>query len=310
MAGILSKEWLNDNLSKAYPLADNTGGSASTLPPSLLVDGVVIAETPGVVSARISSLKVSDTVWSMSLLVTYRNTQQVDTPVNYEDIITVSLDSDKNTVAKFLKSVDGKTISGSFTIGCPDAVADWPAITYFLNSDTGLHPSVIHELTDLFLTGIKVGDTVLTGEIELIAGDGIELSVDENTNGIRITNTKYAVDNTIIYDDQSLLDAVVARYGAPIRSISGVLPDADGNINIVVPAEYSAVDEYVSIAASNSEAGVLTIALAKDPCLNINDIQVAVDNLDALNERAAKLDAGVKALDSALNRLATQMSRM
>ena len=312
MAGIFSVEWLNANMSKAYPFDDTVGGSPEALPSDLLVDGLIISESPNIASAFVSNVFVGDTGWGLGITVTYRESATETVEVIFNKLIYVPFNAQQFTAVDFDNTVDGYHISGSFTIGNADSIANWPADSSLTSESGELSPAIIHALSGDFIRGIQVGDVTLTGEIELVAGDGIELVVDQDTNSIKIVNTKYQLNDSTdlkITGDKELLAAITSQYGTPIRTICGVLPDDGGNIDIKVPTDLDG-STFVSVERVNSDAGTIVLGLDPNPKLYMSDIEVVVDNLAALNDRASILDAGIKSLDSAINRLATQMTRL
>lgn len=303
----LSKEWLNANQAKAYPLKSETGGVAGTLPCDLLTAATILVEDPAIRQIWISGIMVTDLSWSLSLKVATQN----NTTINFPDIVTVSRNSEQYSVAKFTAANGGVCLCGSFTVGNPDAVSKLPSGMSVLSLEQGeLDPSTISDISGLVLMGIRVGDTLLTGEIELVAEDGIELVFDETTNKLTIVNTKYSIpsENLEITSDTELLDQIQSTYGKVITTINGVEPDAAGDIKLVLPT--TEADDRIYIAAEPLSDGALTLSITKDPYVSIKSIETLAQNLEQLSIRAAKIDSSIKEADAAINSISTQMTRL
>lgn len=318
MADTYAQEWLNANLSRSYPLADEVGGQTNTLPCTLLVDCRLIHDCYDLYDAYISRLEVSEVGWTASLTFTAVQNDG-DTPAEYtaDRLIAVPYDTERNGKVPFNQSIGttGISIAGSFTIGKATAVDSLPNSNEYTLADTKLSPAVITSISGLCIKAIKVGDELFSGVVELVAGDGIELetSVDEDTKvtTINITNTKYSLPeaNQEITDDEGLAERLVAIYGPPITSINGVRPDTNGNIGIVYPKAESDGVSY-AIITEGIGAGRLALTLTPDPCVDKGAITTIIGNLSQLNLRADKLDTGIKELDTAINTVATQMTRL
>jgi hypothetical protein len=317
MAHTYAQEWLNANLSRSYPLADEVGGQTNTLPCTLLVDCRLIHDCHALYDAYISKLEVSEVGWIASLTFTAVQNDG-DSPTEYtaDRLIAVPYDTERNGKISFNQSIGttGISIAGSVIIGKATAVAGLPSSNIYTLADTKLSPAVITSISGLCIKAIKVGDELFSGVVELVAGDGIELetSVDEATKvtTINITNTKYSPPeaNQEITGDAALAKRLVALYGPPITSINGVTPD-EGNIEISYP---TASDDGVSlgVVVDNTGVGRLALTLTPDPCIDKEAITTLIGNLSQLNFRADKLDTGIKELDTAINTIATQMTRL
>lgn len=319
MSNAQSIEWLNANLSRSYPLADEVGGQPNTLPCSLLVDCRLIHDCYALYDAYISLLEVSEVGWTASLTFTaIQNEGDAAAEHTAERLIAVPYDTERNGKVTFNQSIGttGISIAGSFTIGEATAVASLRSANSYTLDDTKLSPAVITSISGLCIKAIKVGDELFSGVVELVAGDGIKLEthVDETTKvtTINITNTKYSlpVQNQEITNDDQLVDSLVDRYGIPITSINGVRPNEKGNIDIVYPSESATSDGVSFVVVDGTGAGRLALTLTPDPCVDKDAINTLIGNLDQLNLRADKLDTGIKELDTAINTIATQMTRL
>ena len=330
MATSKSLEWLNSNLSRAYPLDDTTGGSENTLPSQLLTGATIVHNCAEITDLYISSIEVTDVGWAISLAFTARlNTGS--SPANYtvSRIISVPFNSAMGAEVRFTRYADETSavvLAGSFTIGVATAVSGLPFVTNFALEDTKLSDLTIVSLYNIGVidpgtggsnspitegnTVLKVGDVYLSGEVELIAGEGIEFIVDRNT--LEIINTKYSIpeENLEIVNDQSLLQQLLEVYGRPVVSINGVKPNEEtGDISIAYP---KSAEDSVGFAVNVEDAttGRISITLTPDPCVDAAAIDRIIQNLSQLNIRAGLLDTGIKTVDTAINNVATQLTRL
>lgn len=309
MAHTASQEWLNANLSRAYPFAESTGGVVNALPSAFLVNGCLLYDCSGagkevtLESAFIHHMTCDDRGVRLGL------TCHISTNTNliFDDLLFISYGAERNATVNFMSELNGVTVSGTFTVGDAKVMERYSGY-YDIDETAGaLCPSVLHDISGLYVTAIKVGDSYLTGEVELVAGDGIEITADDGR--LVITNTKYTVpdDNQIITADSSLLETVIDTYGRPIKTLNGVSPDEDGNISVVTSEAAAGGDSIIVGTAGN---GTITLELKKDPCVEDGAIESLSEKLGQLNERCSRINTSQLALDNAVNNLATQLTRL
>lgn len=311
MSNLFSMEWLNANLSRAYPLDDSTGGAEGTLPSSLLVDAKILYDSVEIYDAYISHVSITEVGWTLSISCMYRSTDGTEQPAVFNDLVAVPYDTERNGVVKFAGAVDGVAISGSITVGDATAIAHWSPETDLDISNGRLAVPVLVHMDELCVTAIKVGNTVLSGTVELVAGPGISFTVDESTNTLVIENYNYAIPegNLDVVDDNSLIDNLVSRYGRPITSINGVAPGNLGDISFLVPVTEAEDTDY-HIAVDSAGPGTVSLKLHVDPTVDAGVIDSLSEGLEQLNERASRLDTGIKEVDTAINGVATQLTRL
>ena len=302
----VKKEFYNANASKAYPLDQSTGGVPGTLPCGLLVDAYLLVdgEDAEEYEAYISSIEVSSTGFTLSLSVSTGNRTY-----SFERVLYCAFINPRNTEISFIAADGDISVAGAFTIGDPTLIRDWPPETELTEAQTLLSPLVIKNVNGLFITSLIVGDTVVTGgPVELVAGDGIELSVTGST--ITISNTRYSLNGGTVSTSAELVSEAVAIYGEPVRSINGVAPDDNGNISIVVPVTETSDRYYIQPSNEASGTGSITIAINRDPCVENDTVDALMQNISELNTRASRLDDGIKALDNGINAITIQLTRL
>ena len=117
--------------------------------------------------------------------------------------------------------------SGYITIGAKDALNDYQGSNTFTSSTAKFEDSLVVCKSPPAVSGIRVGDTVLTGMVKFTY-DNINEVVDANAETLNLS-----VDNVNLIlsknDVSSKLENCPTKY---IGSVHGVQPDSNGNINI------------------------------------------------------------------------------
>lgn len=309
MAHTSSKEWLNANLSRAFPFAESTGGSSKALPSSFLVNGFLLYDCSAlgktvIDSAFVHCINCDDQ--GVRIGITCKASTKEEYP--FDDLLFISYGSERNASIPFMAESNGVTLSGKFIVGDAQVMERYSGV-YELDSSSGeLCPSILHDISGLYVSALKVGDVYLTGEVELISGAGIEFSANKETNTLTITNTKYTISGGTITSDDELLEAAVEAFGTPIKKINDKSPDADGNFSFV--GSDSNIDGQDRIIVSETGNGTITLELQKDPCVDDDAIDKLSTKLGQLNERCSRINSSQLALDTAVNNLATQLTRI
>jgi hypothetical protein len=168
-----------------------------------------------------------------------------------------------------------------------------------------------------------------TGETWSVDPGSVVLSNINTDPIITIKSVEYTPPeaNLEITSDAELLEESIKAYGAPVRTINGVLPDESGNITIQ-PDNVNVVgkcdddrhhdDEsqneerfYACIAGINTAAGAIKIALSQQiQCEDTAIIDTVMTNIAQLNERASEIAELITRLDAAQSGLATRIEEM
>lgn len=226
-------EFIEDNLYKRYPLTEDFSDPGTFLiPDSFLADVSLCVFNMD--RAGSSSYKYSIHISRISV---------------YPDYIYVTL-SDKVTGAalgksdpipvglSLVNSVEDRTIpirpvsdipiNGEFIIGTCEDIIKYQG-NHTISAEYGLlFPSTVM-ISQPCVTGIRVGDTVATGDVVIEAGDNVDISYDDNSNTITISATAPA---NKIYTDEDLVAYIKEKYGNCITTINGILPDENGDFKI------------------------------------------------------------------------------
>lgn len=128
---------------------------------------------------------------------------------------------------------------------------------------------------------IKIGDTYLTGLVQIKAGKGILINVSANTDGSRLVT--FDIDQNTAYSGmmsvQQAVQTIKNQLGLPITTINGVKPDAAGNINI-------AGIDCVRVGGKAGTVGSVTISnTCAKPCCDSTKSNTLSQQLDILKQQ-------------------------
>lgn len=128
---------------------------------------------------------------------------------------------------------------------------------------------------------IRIGDTYLTGLVQLKAGKGILINVSSNTDGSSLVT--FDIDQDTAYSGmmsvQQAVQTIKNQLGLPITTINGVKPDAAGNINI------TGVD-CVRVGGKAGTVGSVTISnTCAKPCCDSTKSSTLTQQLDILKQQ-------------------------
>lgn len=128
---------------------------------------------------------------------------------------------------------------------------------------------------------IKIGDSYLTGLVQLKAGNGVLINVSANTDGSSLVT--FSLDPQTAYSGmlsvQQAVQTIKNQLGLPITTINGVKPDAAGNINI------TGVD-CVRVGGKAGTVGSVTISnTCAKPCCDSTKSSTLTQQLDILKQQ-------------------------
>lgn len=311
-----SREWLNANMSRAYPFDDRTGGAVGALPGPALVDGFILTTgfeiEEGTAEWVFYVSGIDNTGSSVLLSITAARGNDL---VVFSNAVAIH-DIDDFAVIEFSAHEDSYTICGSFTVGLASVLRSIPSNTSLSPESAKIAPYIIHRVDGLCVTGIRVGDTLLTGEVTLAAGDGIELVPNGNTIVISALNYQPPPENLAVIDDRTLVTKLVELYGRPVLSVAGVRPNCEtGAIRIQGASESTTTSnasnvDYVVPVPGADGSGVLYLKLDRDPMLDKDYIVTLTTNLTQLDQRLGKVDSTITAVDKVVASVATQLTRL
>ena len=310
----LLPEWLNANYHKAYPFDESTAAVPGSFPSTFLLDMQLLTGGPvdpdhtyisrvendgSAISLYISTIN-NDVITELGLLakIPFNTVPETDIPV-------------------MLKNADaGVLLDGYITIGIADISSSFPNAVTDVSEDNGkLYSGVVVPVTN-WTSGMIVDGQLIAGDVNLIAGDGIQfrvttMTVDGVEQPVVYIDCVDSVGSTegSINSDKELADYIYGTYGMPIYSINGVYPDASGNIQIKVTEAAAEEDVTPSITITPAGTGCLVINDARTkPCCTLDDQQLVIDNIAAVNDRAARIEATITAVETNLNGMSAQLA--
>lgn len=298
-------------MSRAYPFDDSTGGAVGALPGPALVDGFILTTGFEIAEWVFYVSSIDNTGSSVLLSIT---AVRGNDSVVFSNAVAIH-DIDDFAVIEFSAHEDSYTICGSFTVGLASVLRSIPSNTSLSPESAKIAPYIIHRVDDLCVTGIRVGDTLLTGEVTLSAGDGIELVPNGNTIVISALNYQPPPENLAVVDDATLVTELVELYGRPVLSVAGVRPNCETGAILIQGAESAATSnasnvDYVVPEPGADGSGVLYLKLDRDPMLEKDYIVTLTNNLAQLDQRVGKVDSTITAVDKVVASVATQLTRL
>lgn len=302
----ISSEWLDANKSRAYPFDDECADAPGRLPTEIFTDAFFAVSGLGG-----EPLYMSRLVLGANSFQVYVATESVDIGL----IADIRYDTpERSQIVVSVDNGDGVKVSGVLVLGDASVVKTLPADNVLDLSNGKLFLGCVRELTVTGIRGIKVNNTIYSGVVDLVAGDGITLDVESSQSETKIyikaKDRTLPTANTLIVSDKTLLHEITELYGPVVSMINGVKPDSKGNVTLAYPDDGQG---YVAFPSSDSESGG-TIIL-KDSSTNVVECENALvksimANIDELNNRAARLADTVNALDTANNVMSVSLSRI
>lgn len=286
-------EWLNHNANRSYPLDDKATGidtsGAFTLPKAFLLDLAWPVHA------------AFDQPYDRFHIVNLISTGQiVICNIGYTDSTNVSrvvgsfqVERESHTpgaayrivgVGEYWDSV------GHVSIGDLDSFAFQGGSFVFDLAGARLAPTCIRPALRgvsalRTRTGLDVSD-LITGDIRLEAGSNIRLTVDADTNTIRID----AISGVGL-EEQCDCAAV---SGIPIRTINLIPPDADGNFTLVG-------DDCITLTEMLS--GLQLKDECSSACCGCDELTVIVDTVETMEEKIAAVERARDELRQAITQM-------
>ena len=318
--GRLLPEWLNANYHKAYPFAESTAGISGGFPSTFLLDMQLLTGGPiNVDRTYIGRVEQDGSSVSLYLFTVPTDT---NTPTELGLLARIPFNTAPETdIQVELKNADtGVLLNGYVTVGIATDIS-WifPNAVTEIAEDAGLlYEGVVIPVTN-WTTALIVNGELVSGDINLVAGSGINFRAGTLTqNGVQVPVIYVeCVDsiqgNSDITTDQELADYIYSKYGRPVCSINGCTPNlSTGDIQIqikTVDATTSDDTTNPSVTISSGGTGYLTITDNRTaPCCTLDDQQIVIDNIAAVNERAARLENTITALETNLNGISAQQA--
>lgn len=234
MGSIVSiyEEFIGGNLDKRYPLIDEDGNSEFRIPDSFLAD---LKLTIGMMDKPSEDSYTFNTY--VSAIKVYPDYIYVEISIDgvglvaKSDPIPTSLRLGDTVYSRqiSIRPVGTTPVNGTLVIGTCEDIIKYPG-AWTISKDHGLIFPANVQFMPSVITGIRVGDDYITGDIVLESDDNIDITYDESTNTIKFSLKNNLTEGPITIDD--FLEMVSDKFGKPIITINGIKPDGNGNIQI------------------------------------------------------------------------------
>lgn len=287
-------EFIGDNLYKRYPLVDTPESySGFELPDSFLADATIMIgamDRTGDESYRYSIYISKVEVHVDYIYLTFADSRGSDIAESDPIPVDLTLSDTVNDRTYKINPTTNLPIQGAVVVGTCEDIVKLPGIHEMKSEYSLLFPSCVATVPPAVI-GIRVGDTIFDGVVTLEAGDYIDISYDTDNKKITIAYDPTNGPADLVYNEDSLLNAITAKYGKPIITINGeVKPDENGNIGIN-PTDCFMVETDTgnhSISMYNPCANPCSSYEFLDNALvRINDLNKSVSLLKSMNDSVA-----------------------
>jgi len=293
-------EWLNQNSTRRYPIADDatcvdqTG--SFTIPTDFLV-GMDLPIHSAIEAApnRFFIRQIGNYPMGCSIMVAY-----VDNDDGIVPVANAFMPSQpqRNTVYALGGVEPFEDTVGNVVVGRSGTIANQPAGQWTFDPPaTWLELDVVRPILrgvqSLVLVNNGQRSVPITGDVELIAGSNMRITpifVEGERPKIRFD----------ALSGEGLMEACIcvgdSANAPPIRSINGVFPDINGNLQLVG-------DQCLSV--TGIEGGLQIEDKCCKPCCGCEELEVLVRTLERLNTQRATFEQFMAALSSSVESFST-----
>ena len=270
-----TEEWKSVRASQKYPIADDASCISEqkvALPNNFLLDVRIITPASNTLAGTfyISRVYSNATCYIIQISYLQNNESKVCLQATVSNKLTLK-DIDDDFVS-FVNIYKDKTsplarITGTCCVG--QTLNSFKQNLKFDAEATELNKSCIIDIQNTCLQAIKIGNTVLTGIVELKGSEGI--IIEEQDQGIIFKVSANYIKEQI----RTYYADLTEQYKASIKTINGIKPDDNGNINIIGL-------DCVSVSSSSDDValnGTITISNpCSKPCCSISQDVVQIQN--------------------------------
>lgn len=302
----VASEWLDANKSRAYPFDESCADSPNRIPSEVFTDAFFAVSGVGY-----ESLYVNKIVQGPTSFQVYVRTESKEIGLLSDILYTTP---ERTQLSVDIDTGDGITLSGLLVVGNVTAIKSMSPITDMDISAGRFFNGCVRDFTTGGVQGVKVGDKIYRGIVNLVSGEGITLSTETNpTNGetkivIEAESRKVPDDNLIIRDDITLLKELWNLSGPLVHTINGVTPTADGDIILAYPS----ADGAKGFSPFGTDAGTIILQDYSGESGSCEDdlVESIMSNISELNDRSARIAETVTAIDTANNVMSVSLSRI
>lgn len=284
MARISNQEWLNSNSNRVYPFREGASLSNGTdsIPKDFILD-MILSGTNEQLIYRINYIEILSGAIQIGLS---------DSSGSFLGFVNIVTPVTSKYLVQFFQPIAGVSVRGKVTFGPGiSEVSSWSEGRHLFGfSSSTLEDSILvptPALPNVVTSLAKFGDTerLFTGDVKLIEGSGISIQPVAPMNGFIFSAAK--VFKADCPEDLAKLD----RCQRCIKTINGILPREDGNIDIVGT-------EHISVTNDSANHQIF-ISFNGD----VNCCCIACDELDTLQQQVTQLQNGVNTMSAIVNQI-------
>jgi len=291
---VSNQGWYNRNEGRNFPFADDASladtGTGSRLPNGLIVDMVLVVP----VTIDPATVYISEVAGFGSGLVISFSADGT----GLIGVATVPSTHERYDGYTINASGAGDGISGRITLGQTEVLAQLTDQRFQFDLAAGALASIAVRPRLGGLASLTIEDFAgtlypLTSDITLVAGNNLVLS----TNGV--DELTLDADGGIVIDDRFSGNTDDSGR-TPIKTINGVTPDGDGNLDLVGTSCLSII------------AGVSRLTLddtCAEPCCGCEELERVQEGFSNIGDSQGELNAFLNTLESQINNLQANFDR-
>lgn len=290
-------EFVDSNLDKRYPLCDS---ATTVIPDSFLGDLKICIgamDFEGTSSYRYNTRISQVRVYPDYI---YVDIAHQDNTIGRSDPIPTSLRlSDSIASRSFVIHPTGALpVNGTIVVGSCEDISKMVGVIDVPQGTGDIFPSNVIIMPDS-VTSIVVDGHHVTGDIVLEAGEGIDIQYEESSNTITISSVTAGGELT----DEQFKQLIIDYFGRPVKTISGVRPDINGNIGLTptdcLMVEYNGENHAISFYNPCGEV-CASETFMEDTYDRIEDLNRSVSTLQSMYSSVANTLAQMGIRESAV----------
>lgn len=299
--GSFLAEWRNTNAHRQFPLDDSSSGKDASgnfiIPPALLVDLRVDAphdSDPG----EFAVTKVLVSGVNIRVEISYL----LPTPfvIGTFTLSPGAFAKESSMAGESTEDPIWRGLAGTIAQGYLDEALKSPGDWDIPVENGRINPACVR-IGPSGVRALVVDGVPLYGTVVLRAGANVSIdrSVDEDGNDILNISSASPETGLVIRNDQELLDALIDRFGEPIRTINNIPPNEYGNFDIF-GADCVSVDPGSGAITIKNPCG--------DPCCDKEEYLGALyEALNDLNARYSRLVQFEDAMTDSVNMMQNKL---
>lgn len=304
-------EFLNENSHRRYPLTDACAAvcdnSLFQMPDAVMVDMRLYSPIGGKTGGVFYMSAVLIRSDSMDIELSYKPTTGTAFPIGSFRNIALSgafteypLSPSTDAVGEFAN------IFGIVMVGAPTVASASLGKWTFSDTAAPINTVAIVEVPAT-IRYIRVGGQSFTDKIVLREGANVTLTPTISPDGtqsiitIAATPTTNGSANPTLNNTGDVMDELVRRYGPPVLTVNGAVPDDKGAINLT-PGDCITAEATGNLLKLSNPCG--------QPCCSDNSMQDAMTGINTLNQNIGKLSGFYTAVLQAMTQMDTKLKEI